>query len=634
MIIETMVLAIIIIFFLMIFVVPGIKIVRDNEVGVLTKKMWGSPLPPGHIIATKGEVGVQADILMPGIYYRFPVFWTIDKVPVTVINPGYVGAVKSIDGQPLPIGRLLGDAVDCDSFQDAKAFLERGGYKGAQIGFLRPGNYRINLKVFSVKQTELTVVPKEQIGIVIATDGQPLPSGYIIAPSTDVRQGDHDHFQNGQVFINGGGYRGPQLETLQPGEYYINPYLFEVVLQDVAIVPPGYVAVIISSAGSELDKESTKLATMTPATPPEISTEPDLQQAVIDDTERLLITSKMTRGILRDPVSPGKYNLNRIAYRAELVPTSAVTIDWASREGTAETKVLGSGKTVIKDDHATISERVAQFFNFSQLRVTSKDGFILDVDVRLIIRIPPGNAPFVIARFGTVDNLIEQVAHPLIDASFRNEAGEKPAMEFVHSRTKLQESALDKARKEFKKYHVEVQGLLIAYISVDAKLLETQTKREIAVQQQKQYDEEATAQERRISVEEKKARADKQSDVINAKLAIDISTDRAQAARKESEGIRDFTKNKADGDAYAQAAVGKAIADAYKAQTDVIGGDKVALIKFMEVIANQGLQITPQVMVTGDSGGGNLFNAFIALLMNKDLVKLTQQPDAAAQKKS
>ena len=80
-------------------------------------------------------------------------------------------------------------------------------------------------------------------------------------------------------------------------------------------------------------------------------------------------------------------------------------------------------------------------------------------------------------------------------------------MEFVHSRTELQVQALEKAREEFSKYHVEVHGLLIAYINVDTQLLETQTKKEIAVQQQKQYEQEALAQEQRIAVAEKTARA-------------------------------------------------------------------------------------------------------------------------------
>ena len=88
-------------------------------------------------------------------------------------------------------------------------------------------------------------VPKEQVGIVIAMDGISLPSGFIVAPAPTA---DHKHFQTGQTFINSDGHRGPQLETLQPGEYYINKLLFEVGLSPVAVVPPGYVAVIVSAS--------------------------------------------------------------------------------------------------------------------------------------------------------------------------------------------------------------------------------------------------------------------------------------------------------------------------------------------------------------------------------------------------
>jgi regulator of protease activity HflC (stomatin/prohibitin superfamily) len=367
----------------------------------------------------------------------------------------------------------------------------------------------------------------------------------------------------------------------------------------VATVPPGYVAVVISSVGRELEK---------PVLPPMVALDGGLGQPITEANETVLITSKSERGILKDPVAPGKYNLNLIAYKAEFVPTSAITIDWASRDGVTETKVMNDRRPEYKE-----TEKVAEFFKFNQLRVTSKDGFQLDVDVRLIIRIPPSNAPFVIARFGTVSNLIEQVAHPLIDSSFRNEAGNKAAMEFVHSRTELQTQSLEKAREEFNKYHVEVQGLLIAYIKVDEKLLETQTRKEIAVQQQKQYEEEAKAQEQRIAVAEKTARADKQPDVIAAKLSIDIATDRAQALRNEAEGIRDATKTKADGSAYEQEQVGKAIAAAYHAQTDVLGAERVAALKLIEEVAKGNIVITPNILVNGSGDqGGNLFNALMA----------------------
>ncbi len=577
--------------------------VSDNEVGILRKKMTGKKLPQGKIIATDGEIGIQADTLMPGLYWRFPLIWKIRKVMVTQIPPGKIGVVESIDGQPIQSGRLLGDEVECNSFQDADMFLQNGGRKGPQIGVLRPGTYRINLEIFRVTQVNAVEVPKEQVGIVIAMDGISLPSGFIVAPAPTA---DHKHFQAGQTFINSDGHRGPQLETLQPGEYYINRLLFEVGLSPVAVVPPGYVAVIVSSVGEELSSSG-------PA--PDISKKPDLAQPIHETIESLLITNKNQRGILRDPIAPGKYNLNQIAYRAELVPTSAITIDWASSKGPTETR-LDTGSSV----HPTSETvKVTEFFKFSQLRVTSKDGFQLDVDVRLIIRVPPANAPFVIARFGTVSNLIEQVAHPLIDSSFRNEAGKEQALQFVRSRTELQENALIKARVEFAKYHVEVQGLLIAYIDMDKQLLETQTRKEIAQQQKAQYEQEAAAQEQRIAVEEKKSRADQQGSVITAKLSIDIENDKAEALRRQAQGVRDSTKTRADGTAYEAERIGQGQAAAYKAQADILGQDNVTALKLFQEVAEGKIVITPQIMVTGGGGdtSSNMWNAYLSTLLKK-----------------
>jgi hypothetical protein len=52
----------------------------------------------------------------------------------------------------------------------------------------------------------------------------------------------------------------------------------------------------------------------------------------------------------------------------------------------------------------------------------------------MVIRVQPGNAAYIIARFGSVANLIDQIVHPLIDSSFRNKAGEKKAIDFSKGR--------------------------------------------------------------------------------------------------------------------------------------------------------------------------------------------------------
>ena len=597
---------------LLIFFFFGLVYVARYEVGITTRKMFGAKMPQGQIIARNGEIGIQADTLMPGLYWFNPITWKVEKEQVTVIKETEIGTIESVDGESIPTGRLLGDAVECNQFQDAKAFLENGGMKGPQIALLRPGTYRINTRAFIVSKKEITKVNEEKIGIVVAMDGKPLPPGYIIAPKPE--NDIHKFYQDGQAFIRSGGYRGPQLDTLQPGEYYINPDLFEVKQYDVADVPPGYVAVLRSNIGLELSKDK--------ETPPEMGKHLNLRQELHEKDEVVLTTDRNERGIWREPIAPGKYNMNFLALTPYLVPTSAVTIDWAAstdiraqHKTVSNLEATGSSRTRRPPQEEILSEKATEFFKFSQLTLTSKDGFKLDADVRMIIRISPHHASFIIARFGSVANLIEQIVHPLIDSSFRNNAGEKKAIEFIQMRTNLQKEALEKAREEFEKYHVEAQNLLISYIAVDQTLLKTQTDKEIAIQQQEQFQEQAKAQEENIALQEKTSRALKQKDVIDAKLSIEIEEDKADAARRKAEGVRDSTKYEADGEAYKQRETGKGVADAYDAQAKVIGPDKLAIIKVVNEIATGQIKIVPDFLVTGDVQGGNLFNTWIATML-------------------
>lgn len=602
------------------FLLIGLTYISRYEVGIKTKKMFGAKMPQGQIIARNGEIGIQADTLMPGLYFFNPITWRIEKERVIVVGEEEIGVIESVDGEPIPTGRLLGDAVECNYFQDARAFLDAKGKKGPQVAILRPGTYRINTRAFIVKKKPITKIDEEMLGVAIAMDGKPLPSGYIIAPKPDDES--HRFFQDGQAFINANGYRGPQLETLQPGEYYINPLLFEVKEFDIAEIPPGYVGVLRSNVGKELTKTTQR--------PVDVDKEPGFKQEIHEKEEVVLTMDKNERGIWEKPVAPGKYNMNPLAFTAYFVPTSAVTIDWAAgpeirtehQGADARNMTIGSTKGRVPKIEEISSTKASDFFKFSQLTLTSKDGFILEADVRMIIRVRPQHASFIIARFGSVPNLIEQIVHPLIDSSFRNNAGEKKAIEFIQSRTELQREAIEKARSEFEKYYVEAQNLLISYIKVDSTLLKTQTDKEIAIQQQEQFQQQANAQEENIKLQEKTARAAKQKDVIDAKLAINIKEDLAQARRKEAEGVRDATKYEADGIAYKQREEGKGLADAYKAQAEVIGPDKLALIKVIEQVSTGKIKIVPDFLITGDQqGGGNLFNAWMANMVSDQVTK-------------
>ena len=57
---------------------------------------------------------------------------------------GQVGIIEARDGIPLCGGRVIARHVECDSFQDAPAFIAGGGERGPQGALIAPGTYRIN----------------------------------------------------------------------------------------------------------------------------------------------------------------------------------------------------------------------------------------------------------------------------------------------------------------------------------------------------------------------------------------------------------------------------------------------------------------------------------------------------------
>ncbi|MEI6287606.1 MAG: hypothetical protein WCP79_13970, partial [Bacillota bacterium] len=230
--------------------------IAENEVGLI-EAIDGESLPPDRIFAkvinghnsfqdaesflnNGGQKGPQIEYLTPGQYRINPVLFRINKINSLHIPKGKIGIVTAMDGLPIDSGRLLAKGVEGHkSFQDGETFLAAGGQKGPQISIMFPGTYRVNTSLFVVAIADALIIPSETVGLVTALDGKELPPNEYVAASVT----EHDNFQNAAAFLNAGGQRGPQLEVLRPGTYYINPYMFSVQPHKVAKVERGEVAV-------------------------------------------------------------------------------------------------------------------------------------------------------------------------------------------------------------------------------------------------------------------------------------------------------------------------------------------------------------------------------------------------------
>src|SRR5437899_12714651 len=79
------------------FVLKGLYLIRAGEVGVLVKRLGGRKMPPGQVIARHGEIGTQAATLVPGLYWRMPVVWSMRRSRVLQVAENEIATVEAID---------------------------------------------------------------------------------------------------------------------------------------------------------------------------------------------------------------------------------------------------------------------------------------------------------------------------------------------------------------------------------------------------------------------------------------------------------------------------------------------------------------------------------------------------------
>jgi len=685
-----------------------------KEVGIKERRYFGRRMPQGRVVATDGEVGLQADILKPGLHFvMYPIERVTQKVPLVEIGADELGVIEAIDGEPMPMGsifapdraqnahnnfqdpiafikeggvkgiqlrtlppgkwaihpylfrvsvasstvipqgkvgvitaadgapldqgRLHGKAIENHkNFQDAEAFIYNGGQKGPQVEILTPGTYRIHTSsistdngndtmpgLFDVRLFDATMITENQIGLVEALDGAPLdPKDYVATP----KEG-HDNFQDSNTFITSGGQRGPQKDILLPGTYYINPMLFKVIPESAKEVKPGEVAVIVSNTGKDPSEDIRRAMAQKIRTRLEQEEEQQMQlaaekldkvdgdKASIEDIRAELLAGDPAdkrldsgaheayvvpegyRGIQEMVVGPGRYYVNTLAVSPIVIPTTNQTVEWTAGE-LANT--------------------------FDPFEVISKDGFTMQLEVRVVFRVKPEDAPFMVAKIGDVSRLVQNVMHPLIDSIFRNQASESSAMAYLQNRHEEQERAEARVRMHLLKYHVDVVNVLICHIRLPEELMKTQTEKILAEQKQNMFNAQREAEVKRIELEKTSSQADNQRSLMEATVGVDIAGKRSEQRKKEAEGEAYYISETGKAEAEKMRLIGEAQGVAYNEQVKALGGANIAMIETLKVIGEKGVRITPDILASGGNGsgdGGGGIGQLLLLNLFKDQMK-------------
>ena len=627
-------------FLLLLIVMRSFHQIGSTEVGLVNKKFAFRKLTDDNPIAFKHEAGYQAELLMPGLRFKFWPVFTVTKHPWVQVPAGEIGVVIAQVGKPLPIGaKSAAYKPEFGNYGNLKSFIDLGGQKGVQRPVLPPGTlvpihpvaflvltrsavYGLPVsrelqahakrqgfltpQAFGLQPDQLGVTvisphgEMDVVGIVTALEGDPLPSGDIasrLGGFADVTEMEgagaadqevierllgnknelHNNYQDFQRFMEQGGRIGLQHDPLLYGAYLLNPFLIQVEKAPMLVVQQGQVAVIKAYVG--LSTTDTSGA----------------------DFKFGSLVRPGHRGIWQEPLRTGKYPINPRVYAAEVVPTAILTLNWA--EAASEAHNL--------DQH------------LKSIEAKSREGFIFTIDLQVQIHVPDTQAPKVISMVGTMLNLVNEVLQSAVGNHFRDKLQGIPAVTFIETRQTVQQQAMTAIRTYLALYEVETKGVYIQDVVFPEQLVEVLTQREIANQEKATYQEQQRAETARVETEKARGTANMQSELAQAQVGVEIKKNNAAALEAEGTGQAAYTRLTGEGEASkieaiglanakATEALGLARAEGFQAQKEALGGPATALVNGLNAIADGHVDIMPEVLVTG---GGGSFEGLAATLM-------------------
>jgi uncharacterized membrane protein YqiK len=634
----------------------GVRYIPHSRVGIV-EKLWScsGSLKEGRILALNREAGFQAEILRGGIHAGFfPWQYRIHKEPLVAVGEGKIGYVYARDGRPLPPNQTLGSTVECNAFQNATAFLVNGGQRGRQRAILREGVYAINQALFVAIteervfagpirteedrqfdewQKELdevhgfhpvvigsanheAVVRKESdtenllsssdvIGVVTIHDGPPIASGEIIASETPPKEGlDHNYFQDAEAFLQLGGRRGRQLQVLTDGTFFINRWFATVEMKSKTLIPIGYVGVVVSyygSKGQDLTGQSFRYGEQ---------------------------VESHQRGVWRQALAPGKYALNPYALKVELVPTINFVLRW----------VTGQVEAHQYDKDLTSIELI------------TADGYEPVLPLSLVLHIDYEKAPSVVQRFGDVKRLISQTLDPILTAYFRDVAQSSNMLDLLTRREEIQSRATQELGRRFREYDINCVAVMIGRPHSKAsaatgddpieRLFDQLRARRLAEEQKETFAKQQEAAMRMKLLNEATAAAEKQTELTQTRIDIEVAANRGEAQLAEAKRLAQRDVELATGQSRAQELwghgeaarveqVGQAEASVSQQKVRAFGDPRLyALSLVSERFANSAQPLVPERLFLANGSGAadgsstqgiGLFNQLLTLLLGEKM---------------
>jgi hypothetical protein len=370
--------------------------VGPEQMAVITAKV-GDALPPGEILAKKGQMGVLEDVLGEGRHFRNPYEYDRIIMPVITIMPGKIGVVTAKVGAELPQGE----------------FLANENQKGIWRRVLGPGTYRLNPYGYEITVEDAVVIPIGYVGIITSLSGRQVLDGAFAAS----------------------GEKGVRSDILQPGLYYINPKEFQINIVEIGV-----------NQVSLLGKEGSTVIT---------KGQIEAQNAAMD--------------VLQD-----KMLEKQAAKRRDYYQQAEAQV--AQRNLSAESKRSSPAQQPPSEGIHVLNEYVS---------FPSRDGFLISLDMTVEFELLPENIAWLYRSYGDLPAVIDKIIMPQILSISRNKGSEYRAKDFIvgEGREKFQMDMTEALSKTLSEKKIITHNALIRHVEVPMQILDPIQKASVAMEQ-------------------------------------------------------------------------------------------------------------------------------------------------------
>jgi hypothetical protein len=314
-------------------------------------------------------MGIAAALVVLLVYvFVYEGFW-VWVVENTVVPSNKMLIVIAKTGREMPPGQIIAEP----------------GQKGVLLEPLGPGRHFVNPFLYERQLKDQVVVSGGEVGVVITKFGKELPAG---------------------EFLAGPGERGIQREVLLPGTYRLNPYAYEIRVLKMIEIDPGYVGVVTARSGKPAQTQ---------------------------------LAGPGERGVQKVVLQPGLYPLNPEAFSVERIEIgyNQITMAHAGKLPQSQT----SGQFAGKEKQAVAIGEAAQRAQVPSgqygipvlpaVTFPSSDGFEITIDVTLLWQLLPEDAPSVVARYGNIKKIEENILIPQINSTARIKGSTFGAVDFI-----------------------------------------------------------------------------------------------------------------------------------------------------------------------------------------------------------